>query len=57
MFEPRSPSTTGTEYTKMLVPYLKDVANSANYRNDAQQVFTRFSEVIRQNIIATLGRT
>lgn len=44
----------GTEYTKMLVPYLRDVANAANYRNDAQQVFTRFSELVRQNIIATL---
>lgn len=44
----------GAEYTKMLVPYLRDVANAANYRNDVQQVFTRFSEHVRQNIIATL---
>lgn len=44
----------GEEYTKSLVPYLRDVANAANYRNDASAVFTRFSETVRQNVIATL---
>lgn len=44
----------GVEYREMLVPYLRDVANAANYRSDAQFVGTRVSEFLRQNMIATL---
>jgi len=44
----------GTEYREMLIPYLRDVANAANYRSDAQWVGTQVSEFLRQNIIATL---
>lgn len=44
----------GKEYRDLLIPYLKDVANSANYRSDAAMVGTKVSEFFRQNIIATL---
>jgi len=44
----------GLEYRELLVPYLRDVANSANYRSDAQAVGVRVSEFLRQNMIATL---
>jgi hypothetical protein len=36
------------------VPYLKDVANSANYSSRAQSEFGRWSEFFRQNMVATL---
>lgn len=44
----------GTEYKELLIPYLKDVANSANFRDDASRIFTNTSEFIRQNMISTL---
>lgn len=44
----------GKEYKDLLVPYLRDVANSANYRSDAQKVGVQVSEFIRQNVISTL---
>lgn len=44
----------GLEYRDMLVPYLRDVANSANFRSDAQAVGAGVSEFLRQNIIGTL---
>lgn len=44
----------GVEYRDLLVPWLRDVANSGNYRSDAAKVGTMVSEFMRQNIIATL---
>jgi hypothetical protein len=44
----------GAEYREMLVPYLKDVANSANFRDDASFVGASALEFVRQNMIATL---
>ena len=44
----------GTEYKDLLVPYLRDVANSANYNSKAQKLGSQFSEFIRQNMILTL---
>lgn len=44
----------GAEYRELLIPYLRDVANAANYRSDAQHVGVQTSEFIRQNMIATL---
>lgn len=44
----------GKEYRDLLVPYLRDVANAANFRSDAQKVGVQVSEFIRQNIISTL---
>lgn len=44
----------GKEYEALLIPYLRDVANSGNYRSDAAKVGTQVSEFMRQNIIATL---
>jgi len=44
----------GAEYREMLIPYLKDVANSANFRDDASRRFTNLSEFIRQNMVSTL---
>jgi hypothetical protein len=44
----------GTEYRDLMVPYLRDVANSANYNSKAQKMFTQTSEFIRQNMISTL---
>lgn len=44
----------GTEWRDMLVPYLVDVANSANYVPKAQRQFYNASEFIRQNMISTL---
>jgi hypothetical protein len=38
----------------LLVPYLKDVANAANYRDDLGYTFSRVSEFIRQNVISTM---
>jgi hypothetical protein len=44
----------GNEWRDMLVPYLVDVANSANYMPKQQRIFTGVSEFIRQNMISTL---
>lgn len=44
----------GKEYRDLLVPYLRDVANSANFRSDAEAVGARTLEWFRQNIIASL---
>lgn len=44
----------GSEYKELLIPYLKDVANSANFRDDASRTFANASEFIRQNMISTL---
>lgn len=44
----------GREYTQLMVPYLRDVANAANFKSDAQKVGVQASEFIRQNMIATL---
>lgn len=44
----------GNEYAKMLVPFLEDVARSANYRSEAAAVGARASEFFRQNLIGTL---
>ena len=44
----------GGEWRDMLVPYLVDVANSANYMPKEQRQFTAASEFIRQNMISTL---
>lgn len=44
----------GAEWRDMLVPYLVDVANSANYMPKQQRIFTGVSEFIRQNMISTL---
>lgn len=44
----------GNEWRDMLVPYLVDVANSANYMPKEQRIFTGVSEFVRQNMITTL---
>ena len=44
----------GSEWRDMLVPYLVDVANSANYMPKEQRQFVNASEFIRQNLISTL---
>lgn len=44
----------GREYTELLIPYIKDVANAANYRSEAQKVGTMAMEYFRQNVIAVL---
>lgn len=44
----------GNEFKELLIPYLKDVANSANFRDDASRTFANASEFIRQNMISTL---
>ena len=44
----------GVEAREQLIPYLRDVANSANVRDDAQLVGMKVSEFLRQNMIATL---
>jgi len=44
----------GQPYADLMIPYLRDVANSANFRSDAQAVGARVSEFMRQNIIGTL---
>ena len=44
----------GTETRDLLVPYLRDVANSANYKSRAQAQFAGWSEFLRQNMVATL---
>lgn len=44
----------GSEYRDLLIPYLHDVANSANYMSRAQSDFSKWSEFIRQNMVSTL---
>lgn len=44
----------GNEWRDMLVPYLVDVANAANYLPKDQRMFYNASEFIRQNMISTL---
>jgi hypothetical protein len=44
----------GTETRDLLMPYLRDVANSANYESRAQAQFAGWSEFFRQNMVATL---
>lgn len=44
----------GTEWRDMLVPYLVDVANVANYTTKAQAQMASWSEFFRQNLITTL---
>lgn len=44
----------GVEYRELLTPYLRDVANSANFRSDAEFVGTKALEYFRQNMIASL---
>jgi hypothetical protein len=44
----------GNEWRDMLVPYLVDVANSANYMPKQQRIFADASEFIRQNMVSTL---
>lgn len=44
----------GNEWRDMLIPYLSDVANSANYMPKEQRMFMQASEFIRQNVISTL---
>ena len=44
----------GAEWRDALVPYLVDVANSANYMTKAQKRWSNVSEFIRQNMISTL---
>lgn len=44
----------GVDYREMLIPYLRDVANAANFRSDASFTATKVSEFLRQNVIATL---
>jgi Large polyvalent protein associated domain 22 len=38
----------------MLVPYLKDVANASNYRDDLGYTAAKVSEFFRQNVISTM---
>lgn len=44
----------GVAYEEMLIPYLKDVANSHNFRSDAQAIGQTASEFLRANLIGTL---
>lgn len=44
----------GPEYSKLMAPYLRDVANAGNYNSDAAKVATSVLEGARQNLIATL---
>lgn len=44
----------GNEWRDMMVPYLVDVANSANYMTKGQKRLANVSEFIRQNMITTL---
>jgi hypothetical protein len=47
-------SRFGAEWRDMLVPYLVDVANSANYMPKNQRIMANAGEFMRQNIISTL---
>ena len=44
----------GKETQDMLLPYLQDVANSSNYKSEAQSEMKGWSEFIRQNMVTTL---
>lgn len=44
----------GTEYRDGLIPYLKDVANQANYNSKDQQQIAQLSSFLRQNLVMTL---
>lgn len=44
----------GAEWRDMLIPYLVDVANSANYMPKESRMFANASEFLRQNLISTL---
>jgi len=44
----------GAEYRDELVPYLRGVANAANYESKSQMALSQASEFIRQNMITTL---
>lgn len=44
----------GIEYSRLMEPFLRDVANSANFRSDVQAWGTQVGEFMRQNIIGTL---
>jgi hypothetical protein len=44
----------GAEWRDMLVPYLVDVANSANYMPKDQRILASAGEFLRQNLISTL---
>lgn len=44
----------GKEYSDMLEPYLRDIANSRNYMPKDQQIMAKVSEFTRQNMITTL---
>lgn len=44
----------GGEWRDMLVPYLVDVANAANYVPKDQRMFMQASEFLRQNLVSTL---
>jgi hypothetical protein len=44
----------GAEWRDMMIPYLVDVANSANYMPKDQRLFANASEFLRQNLITTL---
>jgi hypothetical protein len=44
----------GGEYRDLLIPYLRDVANAANYMSRPQKMMAQTSEFIRQNMITTL---
>jgi len=44
----------GKEYSDLFIPWLRDVAGSANYRSAAQKTALDTLEHVRQNVIATL---
>lgn len=44
----------GKEYTDMLVPWLRGVANASNAVNKDAGWFTKYSDFMRQNVITTL---
>lgn len=44
----------GKEYRDLMVPYIQDVANSANFKSEAQKVGSQALEWFRQNAIAAL---
>lgn len=44
----------GQEYADLLIPYIRDVANVANYNSAGDHVFSQWSEFYRQNMIASL---
>jgi hypothetical protein len=44
----------GPEMVDLLVPYLRSVANSANYMSKAQKMGAQLGEFVRQNLVSTL---